>query len=90
MRADRQFNELILAASKNEFAAGAMRLMQSLSRCFWFHHYKEAADMPETAKLHADMARAIAAADEAGAEAATGRLMAMIESFTRATVSPDT
>lgn len=90
MRADREFNELILEASKNEFAAGAMRLMQSLSRRFWFHHYKEAADMPETAKLHADMARAIAAADAAGAEAATGRLMAMIESFTRATVSPDT
>ena len=90
MRADREFNELILTASKNEFAAGAMRLMQSLSRRFWFHHYKEAADMPETAKLHADMARAIAAGDEAGAEAATGRLMAMIESFTRATVSPDT
>src|SRR5579862_4814215 len=58
MRADREFNELILEAAKNEFAAGAMRLMQSLSRRFWFHHYKEAADMPETAKLHADMARA--------------------------------
>jgi DNA-binding GntR family transcriptional regulator len=90
MRADREFNELILEASKNEFAAGAMRLMQSLSRRFWFHHYKEAADMPETAKLHADMARSIAAGDEAGAEAATARLMRMIESFTRATVSPDT
>ena len=88
MRADREFNELCLAAAKNEFAAGAMRLMQSLSRRFWFHHYKEAADMPETAKLHADMARAIAAGDEAAAAAATDRLMAMIESFTRATVSP--
>jgi DNA-binding GntR family transcriptional regulator len=90
MRADREFNELCLAAAKNEFAAGAMRLMQSLSRRFWFHHYKEAADMPETAKLHADMARAIAAGDEAAAAAATDRLMAMIESFTRATVSPGT
>jgi DNA-binding GntR family transcriptional regulator len=90
MRTDREFNELILEASKNEFAAGAMRLMQSLSRRFWFHHYKEAADMPETAKLHADMARSIAAGDEAGAEAATARLMRMIESFTRATISPDT
>ena len=89
MRADREFNEVILEASKNEFAAGAMRLMQSLSRRFWFHHYKEAADMPETAKLHADMARAIASGDEAGAGAATDRLMKMIESFTRATVSPD-
>ena len=60
MRTDREFNELCLAAVKNEFAAGAMGLMNSLSRRFWFHHYKQAADMPETAKLHADIARAIA------------------------------
>ena len=90
MRADREFNELCLDAAKNEFAAGAMRLMQSLSRRFWFHHYKEAGDMPETAKLHADMARAIAAGDEHSAAAATDRLMEKIESFTRATVSPGT
>ena len=89
MRTDRAFNELCLEAAKNEFAAGAMRLMQSLSRRFWYHHYKEAADMPETAKLHADMARAIADGDEAAAAAATDRLMALIESVTRATVSPD-
>ena len=89
MRADRAFNELILVASKNEFAAGSMRLMQSLSRRFWFHHYKEAADMPETAKLHADQARAIAAADEAGAARATDRLIALNEAFARATVSSD-
>jgi DNA-binding GntR family transcriptional regulator len=89
MRADREFNELILAASKNEFAAGSMRLMQSLSRRFWFHHYKEAADMPETAKLHADQARAIAAADETGAAKATDRLIALKETFARATVSPE-
>ncbi len=37
--------------------------MSSLSRRFWFLHYKQAADMPETAKLHADIARAIAEAD---------------------------
>ena len=59
MRIDREFNELCLAAVKNEFAAGAMGLMNSLSRRFWFHHYKQAADMPETAKLHADIAHPI-------------------------------
>ena len=67
MRTDREFNELCLAAVKNEFAAGAMGLMNSLSRRFWFHHYKQAADMPETAKLHADIARAIGEGDEAEA-----------------------
>lgn len=89
MRVDREFNELSVVAARNEFAAGAMRLMQSLSRRFWYQHYKQAADMPETAKLHADIARAIAAADEAGAARATDRLMDMIQSFTRATVTAE-
>lgn len=86
MRIDREFNELCLAAVKNEFAAGAMGLMNSLSRRFWFHHYKQAADMPETAKLHADIARAIAAADEEAAGAALDRLLDNIQAFTRATL----
>jgi DNA-binding GntR family transcriptional regulator len=86
MRIDREFNELCLAAVRNEFAAGAMRLMNSLSRRFWFHHYKQAADMPETAKLHADIARAIAAGQEKAAAAALDRLLDSIEAFTRATV----
>jgi len=89
MRADREFNELLLAAAKNEFAAGAMRLMQSLSRRFWYQHYKEAADLPETAKLHADIARAIADGDEDRATRASDRLIDEIEKFTRETVSAD-
>jgi DNA-binding GntR family transcriptional regulator len=89
MRADREFNELLLAAAKNEFAAGAMRLMQSLSRRFWYQHYKEAADLPETARLHADIARAIAKGDEDAAAGATDRLLDKIRSFTRATVASD-
>jgi DNA-binding GntR family transcriptional regulator len=89
MRIDREFNELCLKAARNEFTAGAMALMQSLSRRFWYLHYKQAADMPETAKLHADIARAIAKGDEADAAAAVDRLLDKIESFTRATVSVD-
>ena len=77
---------MCLAAVRNEFAAGAMGLMNSLSRRFWFHHYKQAADMPETAKLHADIARAIADGDERGAAAALDRLVDNIQAFTRATV----
>lgn len=89
MRVDRAFNELCVAAARNEFAAGAMGLMQALSRRFWYLHYQQAADMPVTAKLHADIARAIAKGDEAGAATATDRLLDKIESFTRATVSTD-
>lgn len=87
MRIDREFNDLCLKAARNEFTAGAMALMQSLSRRFWYLHYKQAADMPVTAKLHADIARAIARGEEADAAAAVDRLLDNIESFTRATVS---
>ncbi len=87
MRLDREFNLLGLQAARNEFAAGAMVLMQGLSRRFWYIHYKEAADLPLAARLHADIARAIAAADRDGAATASDRLMDYIEAFTRATLS---
>lgn len=89
MRTDRAFNELCSAAAHNEFAASAMSLMHSLSRRFWYLHYKQAADMPLTAKLHADIANAIAAGDEEAAARASDRLLDAIEKFTRDTVSTD-
>ena len=89
MRTDREFNELCLAATRNEFAAGAMSLMHSLSRRFWYIHYKQAADMPATAKLHGDIARAIADGDEERAEKASDKLLDAIEKFTRDTVASD-
>jgi DNA-binding GntR family transcriptional regulator len=89
MRTDREFNTLCSEASHNDFAAGAMTLMHSLSRRFWYIHYNKAADMPLTAKLHADIARAIADADEERAGKASDRLIDEIEKFTRETVSAD-
>ncbi|HVE89910.1 MAG TPA: GntR family transcriptional regulator [Burkholderiaceae bacterium] len=88
MRTDREFNLLCSNASHNEFAAGAMSLMHGLSRRFWYIHFKQAADMPLTAKLHADIARAIADKDEERAANASDRLLDVIEKFTRATVNP--
>ena len=89
MRTDREFNSLCSAASHNEFAAGAMSLMHSLSRRFWYIHYRQAADMPATAKLHGDIARAIADGDEERAARASDRLLDSIEKFTRDTVRSD-
>jgi len=89
LRIDREFNELCLEAARNEFAATAMQLMASLSRRFWYLHYKQAADMPETAKLHADIARAIANGDVDAAGKAADALLNNIEAFTRNTVSTD-
>lgn len=89
MRVDREFNELSVMAARNEFAAGAMSLMHSLSRRFWYIHYKQAADMPLTAKLHADIARAISAGEEAAAGKAMDKLLDTVAKFTRDTVTAD-
>lgn len=86
IRSDREFNELCLQAAHNEFTEGAMRLMNGLSRRFWYYHYKQAADLPEIAKLHATLSGAIGDADVAGAAAACDRLIDNIEVFTRSTV----
>ncbi len=86
MRLDRHFNAMTLAASHNEFAAKAMRHMQGLSRRFWYQHYQAVLDLPRSARLHKEVASAIAEADEAGAAAASDRLIDYIEEFARATV----
>jgi DNA-binding GntR family transcriptional regulator len=86
IRTDREFNELCLVAAHNEFSEGAMRLMNGLSRRFWYYHYKQAADLPEISKLHAAVASAIAASDVPAAAAACDKLIDNIEAFTRSTV----
>lgn len=86
IRADREFNELCLAAARNEFSEGAMRLVHGLSRRFWYFHYKQAADLPEISRLHAAVASAIAQADVVAAGSTCDQLLDNIESFTRSTV----
>lgn len=86
MRLDRDLNRLMLEAGHNEYAARAMKLMQGLSRRFWYMHYREAADLPLCARLHAEQARAIAKGDPVKAAKASDNLMDYVESFTRTTV----
>ena len=86
MSTDREFNELCLAAARNELAEGAMRSLHGLSRRFWYVHYKQAADLPEMARLHAALAAAIGNADVSGAGVALDKLLDNIEDFARATV----
>ncbi|MBE7373363.1 GntR family transcriptional regulator [Pseudomonas lopnurensis] len=89
MRSDREFNELCLVAARNEFAESALRSLNGLSRRFWYLHYKQAADLPEMARLHASVAGAIAAGDPAEAARCLDRLIDNIETFTKATVLLD-
>ena len=86
MRFDREFNLLVLEASGNEYAAAAMSLMNGLSRRFWYVHYKQAADLPLTARLHARIGRAVAdgAIDLSGES--SDALIDYIQAFARSTI----
>jgi DNA-binding GntR family transcriptional regulator len=86
MRLDRELNLMIAEAGQNEYAARAMRFLQGHSRRFWYLHYRQAADLPLCARLHAAQARAIAGGDAKAAAAAADRLIDYTETFTRATV----
>jgi DNA-binding GntR family transcriptional regulator len=87
MRLDREMNALLAEASHNEYATRSVRFLNGHSRRFWYLHYKEAADLPKCARLHADEARAIAKGNAARAMAASDKLIDYVESFTQATVA---
>jgi DNA-binding GntR family transcriptional regulator len=87
MRLDREFNRLMVEAAHNSYAARSMKLLQGLSRRFWYMHYRQAADLPLCARLHANQARAIAERNGDAAARASDKLIDYVESFTRGTVS---
>jgi DNA-binding GntR family transcriptional regulator len=86
MRLDREFNLLVLNSAGNEFAASAMSLMNGLSRRFWYVHYKQGADLPLCARLHATIAHAVADADQEAAARGSDALVDYIQAFARATI----
>jgi DNA-binding GntR family transcriptional regulator len=85
MRLDHEFNQLVSATARNEYASKAIALMAGLSRRFWFmHHQHTAQDMPLAAERHAQVADAIAAGDAPAAARASDALLDYVESITRA------
>ncbi len=87
MRLDREFNRLMIEAAHNSYAARSMKLLQGLSRRFWYMHYRQAADLPLCARLHANQARSIAQGKADAAARGSDKLMDYVENFTRGTVS---
>lgn len=86
VRSDREFNELLAAASDNQFAATMLKQLHGLSRRFWHRHYQSAADLQQVAALHAAVAEAIAAGAHNEAQAAVNAHMDYIQTFTLATL----
>ncbi len=86
MRLDREFNQRVSAAARNEFAVKTITLMAGLSRRFWFMHNRHVDDLAVTAEAHARVAEAIAAGEAESAAQASDGLMDHIESITRSAV----
>ncbi|MDO8396528.1 MAG: GntR family transcriptional regulator [Bradyrhizobium sp.] len=86
VRLDTQLNELLARACGNRFASGAMNLMIPLARRFWYRNYKSAGDMMLGARLHAEIADAIARRNPDEAEEAVRRLLDYIDDFSRKTL----
>lgn len=83
MRVDKEFNEALIAAARNEFAEKAIGLMSGLSRRFYYCYYKELVDLNVSATLHANVVEAIAEKNPDQAEKASDALMAHIIELTR-------
>lgn len=79
--------KLLSAACRNPYAARGVATLHSLSRRFYFIYHKQFGDLSVVAELHAAQARAAAAGDEKQAEAASDRIMAHAESFTKLTLT---
>lgn len=84
LRLDREFDELLERAADNEYAAAMLRQLHGLSRRFWHYYYRHEDDLPEVARMHAEVARAVARGDEAAARNACRAHMDYIQDFTRA------
>ncbi|HYB09753.1 MAG TPA: GntR family transcriptional regulator [Alphaproteobacteria bacterium] len=87
LRYHREFDALMLEASRNEFATSAMALMHGLSRRFWMMHYKSFASLLQLGQRQAAIAEAIARGDRDAAAEASDRLMDYLEDFTRRTIA---
>lgn len=86
MRLDGELNKLLAQSSRNEYAQRALSLTYGLSRRFWYMHYREVLDLPYCARLHAELAEAIASGKETQAADALDDLIDYIEAFTRASL----
>lgn len=79
--------KLLSEACRNPYAARGVATLHSLSRRFYFIYHKQFGDLSVVAELHAAQARAAARGDENEAQAASDRILAHAEAFTKRTVT---
>jgi DNA-binding GntR family transcriptional regulator len=86
LAADKEFHDLFATCAHNNYAATAMGPLDSLSRRFFYMHRLSVGNSGESAKLHANIAEAIANGDPQAAEAATNAMADYLDEFARSTL----
>mgnify|MGYP002400005085 CR=1 FL=1 len=86
LRLDGAFNQRAAAAARNPIAAETVAALHAISRRFWFFHHRDLADMPQTAELHIQVMRAIAAGDENAAAQGAERLIDQLADLAKSTL----
>lgn len=86
LAADKEFHDLFAACAHNNFAATAMGPLDALSRRFFYVHKLVVGNIQLSAKLHANIAQAIADGDPQAAEDAADALADYLDEFARSTL----
>ena len=86
LAADKEFHNLFAACAHNNFAATAMGPLDALSRRFFYIHKLVVGNIELSAKLHADIAQAMADGDPQGAENAVDAMADYLDEFARSTL----
>lgn len=86
LRQDAELNVWLGRSARNSVARGIAGPLHSVSRRFWFYHLPETGMFAETAGLHFEVMRAIAAGDPEQAAAASDRLVDHLVQFTTQTL----
>ncbi len=84
MKADKTFHDLFAACAHNAFACTAINSMDAHMRRFWYAHQVADAEFVRSARLHADIALAVAKGDQTAAVQASDAFSDYCEDFTRA------
>lgn len=86
LAADKEFHDLFAVCAHNSFAVGAMGPLDSLSRRFYYAHKLDVGNIGQSARLHADIAIAIAEGDAQAAEDAVNAMADYLDVFARSTL----
>lgn len=84
--ADKEFHDLFASCAHNNFAANAMGPLDSLSRRFFYMHKLVVGNTGLSAKLHANIATAIADGNAQAAEDAANAMADYLDEFARSTL----